>query len=57
MKSLLKVNNLRISFCRDDKWQEAVHGVDFEVFKGKTLGIVGESGSENLSVILQLCSF
>ena len=36
MKSLLKVNNLRISFCRDDKWQEAVHGVDFEVFKDIT---------------------
>ncbi len=55
MKSLLKVNNLRISFCRDDKWQEAVHGVDVEVFKGKTLGIVGESGSgksvSNLAVM------
>jgi len=45
MKTLLKVNNLRVLFRHDDGWKEAVHGIDFEVFKGKTLGIVGESGS------------
>ena len=45
MKSLLKINNLRIDFCRDSQWQETVHGIDFEVYRGRTLGVVGESGS------------
>ena len=54
-QALLKINNLRISFRRDGEWNEAVHGVSFEVPKGKTLGIVGESGSgksvSNLAVM------
>ncbi|MBQ6083779.1 MAG: ABC transporter ATP-binding protein [Bacteroidales bacterium] len=45
MSTLLKIDNLHVSFLRDGEWNEAVHGVSFEVPKGKTLGIVGESGS------------
>lgn len=45
METLLKVKNLRVSFRHDGGWKETVHGIGFEVFKGKTLGIVGESGS------------
>ncbi len=45
MEQLLQVNNLRIKFCHDNEWTEAVHGINFDVFRGKTLGIVGESGS------------
>ena len=42
---LLSVRNLRVSFSREGKWNEAVHGIDLDVFAGKTLGLVGESGS------------
>ena len=55
MSALLQIKNLKISFLRDGEWNESVHGVSFEVPKGKTLGIVGESGSgksvSNLAVM------
>lgn len=45
VETILKVENLRVSFQSGDKEFEAVRGVNFEVKKGETLGIVGESGS------------
>lgn len=43
-KAVLSVKGLKVSFGGGE-WHEVVHGVNFDVFKGKTLGIVGESGS------------
>ena len=42
---LLTVRNLRVSFSHEGRWTEAVHGIDLDVFAGRTLGLVGESGS------------
>src|SRR3954463_13809116 len=43
--ALLEVEDLKTYFRTDDGIVKAVDGVNFEVEKGKTLGIVGESGS------------
>ena len=42
--SLLEVRDLKTHFRTDDGIVKAVDGVNFSVEKGKTLGIVGESG-------------
>ncbi|MFK8139266.1 MAG: ATP-binding cassette domain-containing protein, partial [Bdellovibrionales bacterium] len=41
---VLKVNDLNVEFDTYGGIVQAVRGVDFEVERGKTLGIVGESG-------------
>lgn len=42
---ILEVNNLKTYFKLDEGMLKAVDGVDFQLKKGRTLGIVGESGS------------
>ena len=41
---ILDIDDLRTSFFVGDNEVKAVDGVTFQVPKGKTLGIVGESG-------------
>ena len=43
-KPLLSVRNLKTCFFQDEGTTKAVDGASFDVFPGKTLGIVGESG-------------
>ncbi len=44
-EKILEVKDLVVEFRTDRGTITAVNGVNFEVFKGQTLGIVGESGS------------
>src|SRR5262245_36058404 len=41
---LLSVHNLKTYFPQDEGTVKAVDGVSFELYPGRTLGIVGESG-------------
>lgn len=44
-EKVLEVKDLVVEFRTDRGTVRAVNGVNFDVFKGKTVGIVGESGS------------
>lgn len=44
-ETVLKVEDLRVNFASEAGTVHAVRGINFELKRGKTLGIVGESGS------------
>ena len=42
---VLEVKDLRVSFRTNNGTVKAVRGINFSLYRGRTLGIVGESGS------------
>ncbi len=44
MESVLHIKDLKIGFKTDDGFVQAVDGLNLSIDKGKTLGLVGESG-------------
>lgn len=45
MEAVLKVRNLTVEHRSKKQVQKIINGIDFEVFPGQCLGILGESGS------------
>lgn len=43
-ETIIQVKNLKTYFYNDKRCNKALNGVSFEIKKGKTLGLVGESG-------------
>ncbi|MDD3027901.1 MAG: ABC transporter ATP-binding protein [Erysipelotrichaceae bacterium] len=44
MENVLQIKNLQVDFVGENKRVHALRGIDFEIGKGETLGLVGESG-------------
>jgi oligopeptide/dipeptide ABC transporter ATP-binding protein len=44
MDTLLEVKNLRVNFVTQSGIVKALNGVNFEISKGETLGLIGETG-------------
>lgn len=55
MEKVLEVKDLRISFDTFAGKVNAIRGVSFDLYKGETLAIVGESGVVNLLQLAVLC--
>lgn len=53
-ESLLKIEDLVIHFETEDGTVEAVNGINLELDKGRTLGLVGETGAGKTTTALSL---
>ena len=51
---ILDINNLRVIYKTDLETVEAINGIDLKINKGKTLGLVGETGAGKTTTALSI---
>ncbi|MEM8790410.1 MAG: ABC transporter ATP-binding protein [Pseudomonadota bacterium] len=54
---LVKIRGLKIEGRADEVWNEIVHGVDLDLYKGEVLGLIGESGAGKSTIGLAAMGF
>ena len=54
MEKLLSIENLKVQYNTDNGIVKAVNGVSFPVYKGSTLGLVGETGAGKTTTALSI---
>ena len=57
MTNLVEIENLQVKFNTDSGEVNAVNGISFDIKKGETLALVGESGSGNLLLLEELFDY
>jgi peptide/nickel transport system ATP-binding protein len=53
-ENVLKIEGLEVRYATDDGVVEAVNGINIEVDKGKTLGLVGETGAGKTTTAMSI---
>ncbi len=53
-EKILNIENLRVTYETKDEIVHAVNGISFEIIKGQTLGIVGETGAGKTTTALSI---
>jgi len=52
--TILEIKNLRVIYQTDLETVEAINGIDLKISKGKTLGLVGETGAGKTTTALSI---